>query len=214
MDRGSTISGILTIAWTTEDLPFLICQKPIFIWRHILAPGCLQSCCILLLFHVYVLLPWNTCHLFKGWDLAGFIHEGYRFFFAFLLHFLKLGCVATCHQAVFKQYNKWGAEPLFVLLSCASALLRELHQSNRPEQAHEWGRTAPAHPQMCEWEILIVYYMLLRFCSCYTTFVPFLSIEVYLIYNEMSRSYIYFQSALTNAFTCVNYTCTKTQNMP
>lgn len=49
-------------------------QTPVFIWRCILT--CIQSCFEPLSFHMHVLLSCNTCHSFKGGDLACFKHEG------------------------------------------------------------------------------------------------------------------------------------------
>lgn len=95
------------------------------------------------------------------------------FFFAFSLHFLKLGCVASCHQAVFKQYNKWGAEPLFVLLSCASASLRELPsptgqkgtwtRQNRPS----WSTDVRMRNTYCLLHATEILQLLYNICSFY-----------------------------------------------
>lgn len=51
MGRGGTIVGVVTAAWTPEDLLFLTCQTPTFIWRNTVALGYTQSC---LLFYYFV----------------------------------------------------------------------------------------------------------------------------------------------------------------
>lgn len=103
------------------------------------------------------------------------------FFFAFSLHFLKLGCVASCHQAVFKQYNKWGAEPLFVLLSCASASLRELpsptgqnrhmNEAEPPQLIHRCANEKYLLSTTCYWDFAVVtQHLFLLFLLKYTLY--------------------------------------------
>lgn len=130
--RGSTSSGVLTTAWTTEALPFLICQKPIFIWKHIWD---------LVIFSPVLLFYDFICHPFKGSDLAGFVHKRYSFFASYL-HFLKLGYIATCSQAAFKQYNMWRIEICTRCSFCCLCLCHRqektyLRPASSPEEVHD-----------------------------------------------------------------------------